>query len=41
METLYAICVGAITTGGVFLVMRGYTFAVVLGSLANRLLGRS
>ncbi|MDK2776903.1 MAG: Na+/H+ antiporter subunit C [Pseudomonadota bacterium] len=31
METLYAICVGAMTTGGVFLVLRGYTFAVVLG----------
>jgi len=31
METIYAICVGAMTTGGVFLVLRGYTFAVVLG----------
>lgn len=31
METLYAICVGAMATGGIFLVLRGYTFAVVLG----------
>jgi len=31
METLYSICVGAMTTGGIFLVLRGYTFAVVLG----------
>lgn len=31
METIYAICVGAMTTGGIFLVLRGYTFAVVLG----------
>ena len=31
MEILYAICVGAITTGGIFLILRGYTFAVVLG----------
>jgi multicomponent K+:H+ antiporter subunit C len=31
METIYAICVGAMTAGGIFLVLRGYTFAVVLG----------
>jgi len=31
METIYAICVGIMTAGGVFLVLRGYTFAVVLG----------
>ncbi len=31
METIYAICVGIMTACGVFLVLRGYTFAVVLG----------
>ncbi|WP_210397863.1 Na+/H+ antiporter subunit C [Motiliproteus sediminis] len=31
MELLYALCVGALTTCGFFLVLRSRTFAVVLG----------
>lgn len=31
METVFAICVGVLTTGGVYLVMRSHTFSVVLG----------
>lgn len=31
METLFALCVGVLTTCGVFLILRGRTFPVVVG----------
>lgn len=31
MEALYALCVGVLTTSGIFLTLRGRTFPVVMG----------